>query len=336
MPKGADPMTFETGRVDYVPASSGLVLGLQPTDIEGSRLTVTDVSLGATLTSIDGLITLPLTETLTADGSTIWVTVPSLTAVDPTGKLDEYTLTWSATNAGTGSTYYWRTRVNYCGGYHFSTAGFRSVHAELLTYTDEQVQAARAIAEQQLEYVCRLAFVRRGERETIRVPDWHVPVFSGVIWGPSSWSSWGSSLTASVPGGREPSNTLRLKWAEPVQIYSLSVDGTAWTADQIAALYLHPGGMLIRTDGTYWPAGSIVKVHYQHGLESIPADLKRASIELTADILRTSDLPTRATSIATDVGTFRISLPGRDGTTTGIPEVDAAIARYTRRPPEVG
>ena len=307
MPKGADPMTFETGRVDYVPASSGLVLGLQPTDIEGSRLTVTDVSLGATLTSIDGLITLPLTETLTADGSTIWVTVPSLTAVDPAGKLDEYTLTWSATNVGTGTTYYWRTRVRYCGGYHFTVAGFRSVHAELLTYTDEQVQAARAIAEQQLEYVCRLAFVPRGEREAIRVPSDH-------------------TLSAA----------LHLRWAEPVQIYSLSVDGTAWTADQIAALYLHPGGMLIRTDGTYWPAGSTIEVHYQHGLESIPADLKRASIELAADILRTSDLPTRATSIATDVGTFRISLPGRDGTTTGIPEVDAAIARYTRRPPEVG
>jgi hypothetical protein len=235
------------------------------------------------------------------------VTVPALTAVDPAGKLDEYVLQWSASNFGTGMTYYWLTRVEYCGGYHFGVSAFRRAHPELSAYSDEQIQVARAIAEEQLEYLCRVAFVPRGERETIRTrPD------------------------------RTDSVAVHLRWAEPSQVYSLSVDGTAWTEDQIAALWVHPGGMLILTDGTCWPAGSVIDVHYRHGFDFTPPDLRRASIELAADILRTSDLPARATAVATDVGTIRLSLASRDGTTTGIPDVDAAIARYTRRLPEVG
>ena len=68
-------------------------------------------------------------------------------------------------------------------------------------------------------------------------------------------------------------------------------------------------------------------VEYTYGAESIPAEVSRAVLDLTAYMLRPSNRPIGATGESTDAGYIHFTTAGRDGA-TAIPEVNAAIQQF--------
>lgn len=103
--------------------------------------------------------------------------------------------------------------------------------------------------------------------------------------------------------------------------------------DQLAALVVRPDGTLRRADGAVWPAGEQnIKLELEVGSDSPPPDLVRAAMTRFRDraTFDKRQVPDRAVSFTIqDMGTYRLSLP--DAYRTGIPEVDAAYGRYSRR-----
>ena len=117
----------------------------------------------------------------------------------------------------------------------------------------------------------------------------------------------------------------------------MTVDGTAYTAPQLAALYVEHG-LVYASPGYTWPGttrGNITAT-YTHGWTSSepPADLKEAAMRGARNWLLTqhawSGVDSRATSISGQDGTFTISTPGADRP-TGWPDVDATIVSYRDR-----
>lgn len=114
------------------------------------------------------------------------------------------------------------------------------------------------------------------------------------------------------------------------KLLSVSVDGedvdaSAYTADESGVIE----GPALDDD-----TGSAVAVTVEYGFVSVPEDVRRvAGIRVRSVVSqRDSGLPDRATSIVSpDGGQINLATAGRAGYETGIPEVDAVLARYTWR-----
>ena len=95
-------------------------------------------------------------------------------------------------------------------------------------------------------------------------------------------------------------------------------------------------GTLARADGGYFD--EISSAWYAYGMTSVPADLKRAALTRVRYRLNAerSGIPDRAVNmVIADGGTFTLATPGKGGSLTGIPEVDAVLGRYSMRHPGV-
>jgi hypothetical protein len=128
---------------------------------------------------------------------------------------------------------------------------------------------------------------------------------------------------------------LRLRNAYVQSVTSVSVDGVAYTAPEVAALVVEDGYLYL--SGTTWPttARGNVTVTYVHGYSTtVPADLKQAALRAARQWLLTMDAwsgkDTRTTTLSTQDGTFQLSVAG-EGRPTGVPDVDATIMAWARR-----
>jgi len=267
--------------------------------------------------------------TVDEDGGAVDVTAPSLVIHDGAGEscggtftptphtgsltcsvpaatlptLDTYTLVWSGT-VGTAS---WEAvqRVETVGGFLCGIAEFRAFapeFADATRYPAARVRAARTVAEERFERACRVAFVPRGRR--VR-------------------TTGDGSVRLRVDD-----NALR-------RLLSATIDGVALAGDEIAAVAVREWGAFDRPPGRVWPDGAPVALHYEHGYDAPPPEVVQAVMLLMREYMAPSILPARATSLATDIGNFRITVAGRDGS-TGVPEVDAVIANHSRRRPRIG
>jgi hypothetical protein len=211
------------------------------------------------------------------------------------------------------------TEVDYfevVGGFFFTLAQGRGSDDSLANadrYTTDDLKQARLEVEAECETICDRTFVPRYERV----------VLDGT----------------GTPG-------VLLKHSDPVRsvahvrtIRSVSmapsVDETfvAFTADELAALTVTDDGTLVRTDGAIFTlARANLIVEYELGLDRPPVDLVKASLtRLRSRLnLNKSGIPDRASSFTVvEGGTYRLDLPG--AFKTGLPEVDAVYARYSRR-----
>ena len=103
---------------------------------------------------------------------------------------------------------------------------------------------------------------------------------------------------------------------------------TAFTADELADVFSTKQGRLVRETLGYWPIGEAnIRVTYEAGDVPIHRALKRAALVVLRDQLNRSDLPSRATSQTSEMGTFQLSTPGLRGAHFGIPEVDVVLNR---------
>lgn len=236
--------------------------------------------------------------TATPVTGTYQFTLPS-TATDA---LDTYTVTWSATVATIARTF--TSRYEVVGAHYFDIQDLRSFSESIAEnpsrYSGARIREARDTAAERLEHECYLSFVPRLARRTV------------------------------TGSGRR---LLLLPHNAVTAVYSVAIDGEELTQEQVEALRVEDYG-LTAEDGDVWPQGVDVSVVYQHGLDFPEDSVRRAAMILAVDYLVPAAIPARALSESTDIGTIRYSVAGRDGA-TGIPEVDAVIARYGRRTPTV-
>jgi hypothetical protein len=133
--------------------------------------------------------------------------------------------------------------------------------------------------------------------------------------------------------------------ADVYKLLSASVDGVAQTGltfDPIGKVSGFPTMQAVTLQelwngsiGSGAPGPGQVVMSYEFGWTQVPNDLYRAAIQRSRFILAASSsgIPDRATSfVATEGGSFTLATPGSGVWQTGIPDVDAVLARYTIAP----
>jgi hypothetical protein len=214
--------------------------------------------------------------------------------------LDTYRCVWTDDDGTTVE-----TLIDLCGGHLFTVADLRATdpsYADASRYPLARIQRARLAAELRFEQAAGLAYVRRGRRLTLR---------------------------------GDGSSRLRVLDTEIHTVRSASIDGTAFTADQLAELTPRVWGAIDRPAGLYWTDRAEITIHYEHGLDYPPEPVSQAVMTLTSEYLTRKALSSRAVTEVTDVGTFNLSVAGFRKP-TGIPEVDRIVQDYGRRTALVG
>lgn len=221
---------------------------------------------------------------------------------------------WSATIAGASVVEV--DEVEVVGGFFFSLSEGRGSDPSLSDtgkYPTADLVDKRTEVEQECEMVCDRAFVPRYARVVVDGtghPDLVLPH-------PDP-----GRTVAHVRSVRRVSMAPRAD--EPF---------TDFTVAELAAVRVSEDGTLRRLDEQVFTEGfGNVVVEYEYGLSAPPEDLQQAALRRFRSRLNMNKtgIPDRATSFTlSDGGAFRISMPG--AWATGIPEVDAAYARYSRR-----
>lgn len=275
--------------------------------------TLTDPSAGATYGVVDanGTTVVAAGTLATIPGSGAGTTTFTLAAQTSTRLL---TVTWSATVSGVARVEV--DQVEVVSDFYFSLAGGRASDSSLssaLTYPSATLEAYRTLIEQETERITDRAFVPRYARV--------------VLDGTGS-----PELVLRHPEeGRSVADVRSIRRIAVAP----TVDGTFtdYSAGQLAAVAVGKDGTLRRTDGNIFTWGwSNVVVEYEYGLTSPPPGLVDQLLVWYRDALNThrSGVPDRTSSYSTpDGGTFRLSMP--DAWHSGIPSVDAALDRYSRR-----
>ena len=229
--------------------------------------------------------------------------------------LKALTVSWTGTIGGSSTTQ--TTYAEVVGGFFFSLQQGRDSDESLddvQRYPLADLVAARLEVEVECENICDLAFVPRYARVVLDGTGTHEILL------------------------QHPDRAYR-SVAEVRTVRSVSMasgpDGTfvAFTAGQLANLAPSDDGGLVRTSGDVFTEGRRnVIVEYEYGLDRPPSDLVReAKIRLRTVLnANKSGVPDRASSFTmAEGGTFRLDMPGPGK--TGIPTVDAAYGRYSRR-----
>lgn len=225
------------------------------------------------------------------------------TAVLPsanTALLDTYTLDWSGTVAGGAVTV--RDFVEVCGGFLFGLGEAQRKPPALnpTKYPVADLAAARIQVEVECERMCGVAWVPRFKRVAVE----------------------GNGQAKLMT----PHTQLRA-------LRAVTVEGTAWSAPQVAAVRVSESGVLTLPGGSWpagqwlggvWTYGTRIILEYEHGYDYPPEEIRTAAIVRLRSILGQFDtsVPYRAISFTSgDGGTYRLSTPAKDR--TGIPTVDA-------------
>lgn len=213
--------------------------------------------------------------------------------------LDLLQAAWTGEVAGDTVTF--TDLVEIVGGFVFQTSTARARYRELkdpAVVTPARLADLRTEIEVEFETICGQAFVPRfGRHETV---------------GRSS------------PYLGVPDTFLR-------RVRSVTVGGVAWDPSAVAALRCTRSGYLVRPAGAVWPTGSPVVVEYEHGRDVCPPPISTAAIIRIRSLINPGGggLPDRAETIVTPEGaSYRLAMPGADS--TGIPDVDGALAKYPK------
>lgn len=261
---------------------------------------VGNYTLTATAYDADGAsaaITTPVSVTIYRNGAEVATGTPTINsgvlsydvAVTLLTELGIYDAIWAGT-AG-GEAWQWETDFELVSGFYFTIAELRASQRELENenlYPDAILEAKRDEAEADFEEIANRAFLPRAQTVTLR-------------------------------GGNE---ILLLPHHDPRSVVSVvsggtELDLTGVEVDPLIGGLRHPG---------VWPSG-LLTVSYTYGLDAPNAAVKRAVMMLAKEYAIPSSIPSRATVMTNEVGSYRISVADKTGK-TGLPDVDAAAARY--------
>lgn len=148
-----------------------------------------------------------------------------------------------------------------------------------------------------------------------------------------------ASVTEVMDGAA--SNVLRLARHNPLRespqraltVTAASIDGTALTETELAAVKAHPNGRLVRTDGQTWSSGTgyqdlAVEVTYTHGYAAVPDMVHDAALRMLAVMLIGSDVPESAVSFSDGGASYQFARPGRAPHWTGVDYVDSRLDMF--------
>jgi len=298
-----------TGTLTRVAKSAPVTL--THTFVVGETPTVAAGSVTVTITDATGAL---IVNAATAShGSTGVYTY----AMAGQAQLARYSVAW--TGMFTGSAVTETDYVEIVGGFWFNLADARNSDpslADASRFSTAALASSRQEVEDEAEFICDRAFVPRYRRAVLDgsgSPDLLLTDFE--------WAAQGRSA-ADI-------RVIRSATIAP-QVGQTFV---ALTTTQLAACTPTADGLLRRTDGGIWTEGiQNVIVEYEYGLDSPSSDLVRAALVRLRDRLSIplTAIPDRASSFtAVDGGTYRLDMPG--AFKTGIPGVDAAYSRYSRR-----
>lgn len=182
---------------------------------------------------------------------------------------------------------------------YFTIAELRRTCEELRSetlFTDDMLEQKRAEAEEDFEALAHRAFVPRA----------HV------------CHSRGGSEYLFLP-------FRDIRAVTRIRINGSDVSFAGVTIDPILGALRHP---------SRWPDG-VLEVSFEHGKDTPPAGVKRAVLLLAKIYALPSAIDPRATAMITsEIGGYRISVADSSGK-SGIPDVDAAAARYGDNTPVV-
>jgi len=182
--------------------------------------------------------------------------------------------------------------------YHEIVGGFlftvRDAEARLPDLDAAAHRAGRTLAEEALEDACGVAFVPRYALDT--------------------YDGNGRTL-------------LRPRRRHVRKVRSVTVDGVAYTPEQLAEVKISETGRLYSPAG--WPTGyGNIVIGYEHGYDFPPARAGNAAL-LLLERWR-ADQPTgeRVVAGSIDRVSFRLAVAGKDGEVFDVPEANAIVAMY--------
>jgi hypothetical protein len=250
---------------------------------------------GVTVTVTNAAGTTVATGPATSTGNTYTFTLA------PQPELDRLTVLWSGTFDGVAQSV--TTYAEIVGGYLFRVDTARAFGDRVLSdttrYPDADIEAMRVEITDMFQQICTVSFVPRYARD----------VLDGTN-----------------------DDSIDLTNRRPRRIISGSISGTALTSQQIADIALYPGGRAVFISGTWWPwRRQSITLAYEHGWPSTPPDVGYAALVLCRYQLVSNDISDRMIAFDNDLGTVRLSVPGVQFP-TGIPIVDATLARYDECP----
>lgn len=221
--------------------------------------------------------------------------------LEPQTECASLTVSWAGAWGGQAETV--ESYVEVVGAVLFPVSTLRSFGDGALTsdtkYPDSALIEARGYVTDWFERICNVSFIPRYQRDTL-------------------------------DGLRR--HHLWLSRHRVNRILSVTEDGAALTAGDLADLVVYPNGKLWRD--THWSTASRqnITVEYVAGWTQPPAAIQQAALVMARYQLVNADFSDRALSFQNDLGTVRISTPG-ERYPTGLPVVDAALARYDESTP---
>jgi hypothetical protein len=218
--------------------------------------------------------------------------------------LDVYDVDWTLPDTTHRSTQFELVRT-----FLFAVADLQALDSVLANETDFPIPTlvnARENAEQRFEEVADVSFTTRGAR---------------------------LRLDGNGRYNRNGDGFIGTGLQELQRVISCSVDGTALTGPQLAELVVYRHGTII-WPATRWVLGAgNISMLVEHGYSTVPEPVRRAGLLYARTVLIRSAMEQsdRATAVFTELGGYRLTLAGRDGP-TGLPDVDAILAQFGRRP----
>jgi hypothetical protein len=218
-------------------------------------------------------------------------------------EVTELTLTWVGTIGGEQQTL--RSRVEWTGDLLFTLAEAKAFQVAgstpLASITDAKLMETRAAITDEFEAICGWSFIPRFRRDT----------FNGA------WDQ------------------LILDRLKVQRVISLTVDGVAFTAPQLADLAILPGSVLRRRTLGWFAStySAATVVEYVHGFDRVPGAIKQAALKLCAAKLTSSAIGSGVSSYSTPDGTtYSFDPAGRrigfgDVQHYGLPAVDSCLNR---------
>lgn len=274
--------------IQQVLRGSAATISVTFQDQDGNPRAAGDTTV--TVTRADG--TALVTDGAAVDGATEGVKAFTLSAAD-TATLDRLTATWSE-DGGSIDT----SSVDIVGGYYFTPAEARTAGPKLSDedkYPDALILSARRAVEEECERITGRSFVPRFRRVVLNGSD------------------------------RE---TLWLPNPDVRRVRALSVDGAAVLPED--TLIQGAAGHITARRGAFGYGNGNVVVTYEYGLDAPPQRIKTAALIRVRDVLSSTKtgVPDRATFQIVDGRVFGVPQPGVRGSSTGIPEVDAAYEEW--------
>lgn len=220
---------------------------------------------------------------------------------DHTGEVDRLTVTWTS-----------------------SSQGVQTTHVEIVgaLYADIPAIRSQAGLDDKAKHPTARILEARGEVET------RVEVATGLAWVPryGAETHVGSGRDALQLARTGPTRRILSAVETDSNGDDTTLDTSGWTVDPAT-------GLVTRDPGSFSTAFRY-RIAYEHGHATPPADLRRAALAairylLTGEVGGLSGTPpSRATSLDTEFGSYRLQMADTDERPFGHDQIDSVIMRH--------